>query len=67
MAETVEILMKPDEVSEALRVHPVTLQRMIERGEVPAIRVGRGYRFRPTDVNSYLENHRTGKVLEASR
>jgi len=67
MAETVETLMKPDEVSEALRVHPVTLQRMIERGELTAIRVGRGYRFRPTDVNSYLDSHRSGKVLEPAR
>ena len=33
-----------DEVAEVLRVHPATIRRMIKRGEMPAVRVGRLWR-----------------------
>lgn len=40
-------------VEEAARItscHPVTIRRMIQRGELPALRVGRRYRVRLSDL-----------------
>ena len=47
------------EVAEALRVSTMTIYRMVKSGQLPATRVGRSYRFRRADVQSYLEK---GKV-----
>ena len=33
-----------DEAADQLRVHPATIRRMIKRGEMPAVRVGRLWR-----------------------
>ena len=33
-----------DEAADQLRVHPATIRRMIRRGEMPAVRVGRLWR-----------------------
>jgi excisionase family DNA binding protein len=43
------------EVSRQLRVSNMTVYRIIKAGELPAIRVGRGYRMREEDVRKYLE------------
>jgi excisionase family DNA binding protein len=47
-------LLKPSELAEELRVSLRTIQRMCERGELPAIKVGRQWRIFP-DWESHLE------------
>jgi excisionase family DNA binding protein len=42
------------EVAELLRVSRMTVYRLIKQGELPAIRVGRGYRVRESDIDEYL-------------
>lgn len=42
------------EVAELLRVSRMTVYRLIKQGELPAIRVGRGYRVRESDIDDYL-------------
>ena len=42
------------EVADLLRVSRMTVYRLIEQGQVPAIRVGRGYRILESDVDRYL-------------
>ena len=32
----------------------MTVYRLVNSGQLPAVRVGRGYRIRETDVNKYL-------------
>ena len=43
------------EVASVMRVSRMTVYRLIRRGQLKAIRVGRNYRVRETDLNSYLE------------
>lgn len=42
------------EVADALRVSTMTVYRLIRSGELPAARIGRSYRLRPADVDSFL-------------
>ncbi|MEA2497891.1 MAG: hypothetical protein QOH26_296 [Actinomycetota bacterium] len=43
------------EVARQLRVSNMTVYRLVKAGELPAVRVGRGYRIRESDVLRYLE------------
>ncbi|HZD79886.1 MAG TPA: helix-turn-helix domain-containing protein [Actinomycetota bacterium] len=42
------------EVAATMRVSTMTVYRMIKGGELPAIRVGKNYRIRESDVDQYL-------------
>ncbi len=48
-------LLTAAEVAGLLRVSTMTIYRLIRRGELPAVRVGRNYRVRSTDLDAYLE------------
>lgn len=48
-------LLTAAEVAGQLRVSTMTIYRLIRRGELPAVRVGRNYRVRAADLDSYLE------------
>jgi excisionase family DNA binding protein len=43
------------EVATLMRVSRMTVYRLIRRGQLKAIRVGRNYRVREDDLNAYLE------------
>lgn len=43
------------EVATVMRVSRMTVYRLIRRGQLKAIRVGRNYRVREQDLNEYLE------------
>ena len=43
------------EVAHQLRVSNMTVYRLLKAGQLPAVRVGRGYRIREQDVMAYLE------------
>lgn len=43
------------EVADLLRVSTMTVYRLIRSGELPAVRVGRNYRVRRRDLDSYLQ------------
>ncbi len=47
-------LLTAAEVAEDLRVSTMTVYRLIRRGDLPAVRVGRNYRVRLTDLEHYL-------------
>ncbi|HML00942.1 MAG TPA: excisionase family DNA-binding protein [Acidimicrobiales bacterium] len=42
------------EVAATLRVSNMTVYRLINAGELPAVRVGKSFRLREDDVNRYL-------------
>jgi len=44
-------------VAARLHVNPRTVLRMVERKELPAIRVARRFRFRRSDLENYLGTH----------
>jgi excisionase family DNA binding protein len=42
------------EVADQLRVSNMTVYRLVQAGQLPAVRVGRSYRIREDDVDKYL-------------
>jgi excisionase family DNA binding protein len=44
------------DVASVMRVSRMTVYRLIRRGSLKAIRVGRNYRVREEDLNLYLES-----------
>lgn len=42
------------EVAELMRVSNMTVYRLIKAGDLPAIRVGKNFRIRRSDVEAYL-------------
>ncbi len=44
------------EVAETLRVSDTTIRRWITEGKIKALKFGRQWRFRPTDIAQWLEN-----------
>lgn len=49
-----DMFLKVSEVSATLRVSSMTIHRLIKSGELTAVRVGRHYRIRESDLASYL-------------
>lgn len=43
------------EVARQLRVSNMTVYRLVKQGQLPAVRVGRGYRIKEDDVRKYLD------------
>jgi excisionase family DNA binding protein len=54
----------PSEVLTRLRVNVKTLYRLIGTGELPAVRIGRQWRVRPLDLESWLRRHQSGSTLQ---
>jgi excisionase family DNA binding protein len=49
-------LLTVGEVAATMRVSSMTVYRLIKAGQLPAIRVGKNYRIRESDVNRYLSD-----------
>jgi putative molybdopterin biosynthesis protein len=47
-------LLRPDEAAERLAVSRKTVYRLIDRGELRAVHVGRSVRIDPSDLGNYL-------------
>lgn len=48
-----------EEVLSCLKVNPRTIYRLIKSGELPAIRIGRQWRFRRADLDEWIDRQRT--------
>lgn len=51
-----------EEVLDYLQVNLRTVYRLIKAGKIPAVRVGRQWRFRKTDIDAWLETQRPGSI-----
>ena len=49
-ASTAQALLTTQEAADALRVHPRTVQRLVERGQLCAVHLGTAVRFDPADI-----------------
>ena len=47
------------EVAAMLRVSNMTVYRLINAGDLPAVRVGKSYRLREDDIDKYLADRYT--------
>ena len=54
-------LLTVNELAEMLSVNQLTVRRMVQRGQLTAVRIGRAIRFDPDDVEEFLDSVRIGK------
>ena len=57
-----EAFLTTEEVLEYLQVNLRTVYRLIKAGKIPAVRVGRQWRFRKRDIDAWLESQRPRNV-----
>jgi len=53
---TIEGLLRSKEASQILKIHPKVLERMAKRGEVPALKVGKFWRYRATTLDAWINS-----------
>lgn len=56
-SEPLETMLTVDEVAAIFNVSPRTVLRLIDSGEIQALRVGRQWRFRKEWVRDWIEQH----------
>jgi excisionase family DNA binding protein len=61
-----ESFLTTEEVLEYLQVNLRTVYRLIKAGKIPAVRVGRQWRFRKRDIDAWLESQRPRGAARAS-
>jgi excisionase family DNA binding protein len=62
---TASALLTTSEAADLLHVHPRTVQRLVERGELSAVRLGAAVRFDPADVADLTARHKRREAGEA--
>ena len=60
MADPRADLMTVREVAEMMRVSNMTVYRLIKGGDLNAVRIGKNYRIRATEVDRYLRDRVVG-------
>ncbi len=58
----VEVLLTSREAAEILKIHPKVLERVAKRGEVPALKVGKFWRYSSMALDDWIHSR-----LESSR
>ena len=61
-----ESFLTTEEVLDYLQVNLRTIYRLIKAGKIPAVRVGRQWRFRKRDIDAWLESQRPRGGARAS-
>ncbi len=62
-----EPLLTTEEVAEFLRVDIVTVRRLVNRGELPAYRIGNEYRFTRVDLEEFIKRQRVSTGENAKK
>jgi excisionase family DNA binding protein len=57
----IEGLLTTKEASQILKIHPKVLERMAKRGEVPALKVGKFWRYRATALDAWINSRLQSK------
>ena len=53
---TREPLIDVQDAARLLHLHPVTVREMAGRGEIPAMRIGRVWRFRASSLDAWIDS-----------
>ncbi|MEW6102688.1 MAG: helix-turn-helix domain-containing protein [bacterium] len=48
-------LLTTDELASYLKVHEMTLYKLLQAGEIPAVKIGRTWRFEKRAINEWLK------------
>src|SRR5712691_6826737 len=62
-----EPLLTTEEVADLLRVEIVTVRRLVNRGELPAYRIGNEYRFTRVDLEEFIKRQRVSTGENAKK
>ncbi|MQA31869.1 MAG: response regulator [Luteitalea sp.] len=62
-----ETFLTTEEVLEYLQVNLRTVYRLIKAGKIPAVRVGRQWRFRKRDIDAWLDSQRARSGTRSSQ
>ena len=57
--EDLQAFLTTEEVLGYLKTTPRTIYRLIRSGELPAVRIGRQWRFRRADLDAWVERQRS--------
>jgi excisionase family DNA binding protein len=52
----IEPLLTSEQVGEILGIHPKVVERMARRGEIPALKVGKFWRYRASRLDGWIES-----------
>jgi excisionase family DNA binding protein len=63
MTPQFEPLLSDTQAGELLGLHPKTVQRLARNGELPAVRIGRYWRYRASALNEWIDLNSTGQPL----
>ena len=55
VTHSTERLLDSHEAAALLRVHPRTLQRLAQRGEIAGVQVGKLWRFRASSIDAWIQ------------
>jgi len=70
MSDQLEPLLNSEQVGRILGIHPKVVERMAKRGDLPALKVGKFWRYRSSSldvwIDSRLESHRQPCRTETS-
>jgi excisionase family DNA binding protein len=55
-SNAIEALLTTKEASEILKIHPKVLERMAKRGDLPALKVGKFWRYRATALDAWIDS-----------
>jgi excisionase family DNA binding protein len=47
-------------LADQLDIAPLTVYRLVKHGKLPAVRIGRSIRFKPAEIDAFLETVRVG-------
>ncbi len=61
-----ETFLTTEEVLEYLQVNLRTVYRLIKAGKIPAVRVGRQWRFRKSDIDAWLDSQHSHPATRAT-
>jgi excisionase family DNA binding protein len=61
-----DVFLTTEEVLEYLQVNLRTVYRLIKAGKIPAVRVGRQWRFRKRDIDAWLDGQQSPKTASGS-
>jgi excisionase family DNA binding protein len=59
---TIEQLLNADQVAERLGVKPRFVRRLVEERRIPFCKLGKFVRFRPTDIEAWLDTCTVGRI-----
>ena len=60
-------IMTTKEIAEYLRLHQITVCKYAAQGEIPAIRVGRVWRFNKDAIDKWISESQSKKVSKGKK